>query len=161
MKIDIVAKVCKIQRDPGHPVRSKRFALWNRLLEQDFGAVPAARHRPVCLDSVDAGPGLLAGPPPTSEASLTRRRWTWASSPSALTKELLIVKTLQSSFLFTEKQSQRVYQWHRNAQKVVDTNKTPSKSASNLQRQKSKKQKQKDLKMERKFKKKNKGRGRK
>ena len=83
------------------------------------------------------------------------------SSPSALTKELLIVKTLQSSFLFTEKQSHRVYQWHRNAQKLVDTNKTPSKSASNLQRQKSKKQKQKDLKMERKFKKKNKGRGRK
>jgi len=88
-----------------------------------------------------------------------------ASETSALsstpTKQIQVSQTLQSSFLFTEKQSQKVHQWHRNAQRAADTNKAPSKSASKLQDQKSKKQRQKDLKMERKLKKKSKGRGRK
>jgi len=82
-------------------------------------------------------------------------------SSSTQTKQIKVIQTLQSSFLFTEKQSQKVHQWHRNAQKAADTNKAPSKSASKLQGQKSKKQRQKDLKMERKLKKKSKGRGRK
>ena len=77
------------------------------------------------------------------------------------TKELLIVQSLQHSFLFTEKQSTRLYQWRRNAEKAVDSKKLPSKSAQKLQGQKSKKQKQKELRMERKLKKKNKGGGRK
>jgi len=84
-----------------------------------------------------------------------------SASSSTQTKQIQVIQTLQSSFLFTEKQSQKVHQWHRNAQKAADTNKAPSKSASKLQSQKSKKQRQKDLKMERKLKKKSKGRGRK
>ncbi|KAL7499790.1 hypothetical protein ACHAWT_007904 [Skeletonema menzelii] len=83
------------------------------------------------------------------------------SLSSTKTNEVQVVQTLQNSFLFTEKQSQRIHQWHRNAQKAADTNKLPSKSASKLQSQKSKKQRQKDLKMERKLKKKSKGQGRK
>mmetsp|Transcript_15456 Transcript_15456/g.26381 ORF Transcript_15456/g.26381 Transcript_15456/m.26381 type:complete len:433 (-) Transcript_15456:455-1753(-) len=66
---------------------------------------------------------------------------------------------LQSSLLFTEKQSQRLCQWHRNADKAKQQNKPPSKSAQKLQHQKSKKQKQKELKMQRKLKKKKKGGG--
>jgi hypothetical protein len=77
------------------------------------------------------------------------------------TKELLIFQSLMHSFLFTEKQSTRLYQWRRNAEKAVDSKKLPSKSASKLQGQKSKKQKQKELRIERKLKKKNKGGGRK
>lgn len=77
------------------------------------------------------------------------------------TKEFLIIQSLQHSFLFTEKQSMRLYQWRRNAQKASDSKKLPSKSASKLQGQKSKKQKQKELRMERKLKKKDKGGGRK
>jgi len=80
---------------------------------------------------------------------------------SAQAQELQSVQALQNSFLFTEKQSQRVHQWHRNALKVADSDKAPSKNASKLQGQKSKKQRMKDLKMERKLKKKNKGHGRK
>jgi len=84
-----------------------------------------------------------------------------SAAAAAQAKELQVVQTLQSSFLFTEKQSQRLHQWHRNAQKAADSNKAPSTSASKLQGQKSKKQRMKDLKMERKLKKANKGRGRK
>jgi hypothetical protein len=84
---------------------------------------------------------------------------TTATTTSLVTNELQIVQTLQSSFLFTEKESMRLYQWRRNAQKAVGTNKVPSKSALKLQSQKSKKQRQKELRMERKLKK-NKGGGR-
>ena len=77
------------------------------------------------------------------------------------TKELLIIQSLQHSFLFTEKQSTRLHQWRCSAQKAVESKKLPSKSASKLQGQKSKKQKQKELRIERKLKKKNKGGGRK
>jgi hypothetical protein len=84
-----------------------------------------------------------------------------ASSSTHINEMQVVIQSLQRSFLFTEKQSQRIHQWHRNAQKAADANKPPSKSASKLQGQKSKKQRQKDLKMERKLKKKNKGRGRK
>ena len=69
-----------------------------------------------------------------------------------------IVHDLQTNLLFTEKQSQRFYQWIRNAEKAKDMNKSPTKSAVRLQNQKSKKQRQKELKVERKLKKKGKGR---
>lgn len=85
-----------------------------------------------------------------------------ALTPSTQTKEMQIIQTaLEESFLFTEKQTQRVHQWYRNATKAAEANKPPSKTASKLQSQKSKKQRMKDLKMERKLKKENKGRGRK
>ncbi|KAL7448128.1 hypothetical protein ACHAWC_000375 [Mediolabrus comicus] len=84
-----------------------------------------------------------------------------AATATTQTKELLIIQSLQHSFLFTEKQSTRLYQWRCSAQKAVESKKLPSKSASKLQCQKSKKQKQKELRMERKLKKKNKGGGRK
>ena len=69
-----------------------------------------------------------------------------------------IVHNLQTNLIFTEKQSQRFYQWIRNAEKAKDMNKSPTKSAVRLQNQKSKKQTQKELKVERKLKKKGKGR---
>ena len=86
---------------------------------------------------------------------------TFEAATASQTKELLIIQSLQHSFLFTEKQSTRLYQWRRNAEKAVESKKLPSKSAQKLQGQKSKKQKQKELRMERKLKKKNKGGGRK
>ena len=85
-----------------------------------------------------------------------------SQASSTQIKQTLIIQTLQRNLLFTEKQAQKVHQWHRNAQKAAEANKAPSKSASKLQGQKSKKQRMKDLKMERKLKKKKKkGRGRK
>ena len=61
---------------------------------------------------------------------------------------------LQNSFLFTEKQSDKIYQWMCNAEIASRKKKPPSKSAVKLQSLKSKKQKQKELKIERKMKKK-------
>jgi hypothetical protein len=84
-----------------------------------------------------------------------------AATATTQTKELLIIQSLQHSFLFTEKQSTRLHQWRCSAQKAVESKKLPSKSASKLQGQKSKKQKQKELRIERTLKKKNKGGGRK
>lgn len=65
-----------------------------------------------------------------------------------------VTSNLQDSFLFTEKQSAKFYQWMCNAENAVRKNKPPSKSAVKLQSLRSKKQKQKELKMERKMKKK-------
>eukprot|EP01082_Thalassiosira_pseudonana_P012630 g11404.t1 g11404 contig5:767688-768110(+) len=64
---------------------------------------------------------------------------------------------LQTTMLFSEKQSQQICQWIRNAQKAMEINKAPSKSSKKLQGQKSKKQQQKELKMERKLKAKKRG----
>lgn len=78
------------------------------------------------------------------------------SSPSeTLGRE--IIGNLQKSLLFTEKQSQKMYQWFGNAENAIERNTTPSKSASKLQSLKSKKQTLKELKIQRKHKKKKKG----
>ena len=66
--------------------------------------------------------------------------------------QMQISQALQSKLLFSEKQSHRIFEWIKNAQKAVKANKAPSKSSEQLQSQKSKKQKMKDLKMERKLK---------
>ena len=81
-----------------------------------------------------------------------------ASSNNISQEQESIVHNLQTNLLFTEKQSQRFYQWIRNSEKAKDMNKSPTKSAVRLQNQKSKKQRQKELKVERKLKKKGKGR---
>eukprot|EP00804_Cyclotella_cryptica_P022322 CCRYP_015619-RA/>CCRYP_015619-RA protein AED:0.00 eAED:0.00 QI:180/-1/1/1/-1/1/1/146/398 len=67
------------------------------------------------------------------------------------------IQALQHKLLFSDKQSQRLCQWIQNAQKAVEANKAPSKSANNLQSQKSKKQQSKEMKLERKLKKKKRG----
>jgi hypothetical protein len=66
-------------------------------------------------------------------------------------RRLKITNNLQVSFLFTEKQSNRFYQWMINAENASRKNRPPSKSAVKLQTLKSKKQKQKEMKMERKW----------
>jgi hypothetical protein len=73
--------------------------------------------------------------------------------------QLQTTQAFQSTFLFSEKQSQRLYQWIQNANKAVLVDKGPSKSSKKLQSQKSKKQQMKELKMERKLKKKRGGGG--
>lgn len=73
---------------------------------------------------------MMTGPP--SNAALRRRE---------------LICNMQDSFLFTEKQSTKFYQWMCNAENASRKNKTPSKSAVKLQSLKSKKQKQKELKM--------------
>ncbi|KAL9178896.1 hypothetical protein ACHAXT_011869 [Thalassiosira profunda] len=78
---------------------------------------------------------------------------------AGLPKQAQTIHNLQSTFLFTEKQSQRFCQWLRNAEKAAEQNKPPSKSAQKLQSQKSKKQRNKELKKERKLKKKTRGGG--
>jgi hypothetical protein len=65
-----------------------------------------------------------------------------------------VICILQNSYLFTEKQSDKFYQWMCNAEIASRKKKPPSKSAVKLQSLKSKKQKQKELKIERKMKKK-------
>jgi hypothetical protein len=70
------------------------------------------------------------------------------------TSQLQAIQALQTTLLFSEKQSQRFCQWIQDAQKAVQANKAPSNSAKKLQSQKSKKQQSKALKMERKLKKK-------
>jgi hypothetical protein len=74
-------------------------------------------------------------------------------SNAALRREKVIC-ILQNTFLFTEKQSAKFYQWMCNAEVASRNKKPPSKSAVKLQSLKSKKQKQKELKIERKKKKK-------
>ena len=79
-----------------------------------------------------------------------------ADSKLLNTSQMQILQALQSTLLFSEKQSQRLTEWMHNAQKAVKANKAPSKSSEKLQSQKSKKQRMKELKMERKLKKKKK-----
>jgi hypothetical protein len=64
-----------------------------------------------------------------------------------------ITQALQTSMKFSEKQSQRTYEWIQCAEKAVAANKAPSKSSMKLQGQQSKKQRMKELKLERKLKK--------
>lgn len=64
-----------------------------------------------------------------------------------------ITQALQTSMKFSEKQSQRTYEWIQCAEKAVAANKAPSKSSKKLQGQQSKKQRMKELKLERKLKK--------
>ena len=85
-----------------------------------------------CVDMITTGP-------PSNNGALRRQDLTC---------------NLQNSFLFTETQSTRFYQWLCNAANASRKNKPPSKSAVKLHSLKSKKQKQKELKMERKTKKK-------
>lgn len=73
--------------------------------------------------------------------------------------QLLVILSLQSTLLFSDKQSQRIWQWMQNADKAANAKKGPSKSSQKLQNQKSKKQMAKELKMERKMKKKKKSGG--
>jgi len=72
-------------------------------------------------------------------------------SNSVQEKRDTIMDNLQTTLLFTEKQSQRFCQWMKNA-KAIEQNKAPSKSAKKLQSQKSKKQTKKEMKVERKLK---------
>ena len=67
-------------------------------------------------------------------------------------KRDIIMNNLQTTLLFTEKQSQRFCLWMNNAKKATEQNKAPSKSAKKLQSQKSKKQMKKEMKVERKLK---------
>lgn len=60
---------------------------------------------------------------------------------------------------FSHKQCQRIHEWIVSAQRAIEANKPPSKSAKKIQSQKSKKQKMKELKMQRKIKKKKRGGG--
>ena len=77
--------------------------------------------------------------------------------PTADGAQLQTINNLQSTLFFTEKQSRRLCQWVRNAEKAKAQNKPPTASAAKLQDQKSKKQTLKDLKKERKTKKKKRG----
>jgi len=93
-------------------------------------------------------------------SSITSAKKSLLPPPSiAELRRLKTINNLQLSFLFTEKQSNRFYQWMINAENASRKNRPPSKSAVKLQSLKSKKQKQKEMKMERKMKKKKKGGG--
>ena len=73
------------------------------------------------------------------------------TSNSVQEKRDITMNNLQTTLLFTEKQSQRFCQWMKSAEKVP-LDKAPSKSAKKLQSQKSKKQMKKEMKVERKLK---------
>jgi len=80
------------------------------------------------------------------------------TSNSIQEKRDITMNNLQTTLLFTEKQSQRFCQWLRNAETGTELNKAPTKSAKKLQNQKSKKQMKKEMKVERKLKSKKKQR---
>jgi len=80
------------------------------------------------------------------------------TSSSVQEKRDITMNNLQTTLLFTEKQSQRFCQWLRNAETGTKLNKAPTKSAKKLQNQKSKKQMKKEMKVERKLKSKKKQR---
>mmetsp|Transcript_16404 Transcript_16404/g.33694 ORF Transcript_16404/g.33694 Transcript_16404/m.33694 type:complete len:485 (-) Transcript_16404:96-1550(-) len=76
-------------------------------------------------------------------------------------KSTAVMTNLQRSYCFSIKQSQAIHTWLNNAQKAMEKNKDPSKSAKRLQSQKGKKARMKELKKERQLKKKLKGKGKK
>ncbi len=93
------------------------------------------------------------------ESNPSKRDDLVVSSPRT-TRGRVLIDGLQKSLLFTDKQSQKFYQWLCNAEKAVGKDLPPSKSASRLQSLRSKKQTLKELKIQRKLKKKKKKGGR-
>jgi len=107
-----------------------------------------------CEDGVDFFPAQIIDDTLSESKSPTSPDLGVSSPSDTLGRE--IIGNLQKTLLFTEKQSQKMYQWLCNAENAIDRNLSPSKSASKLQSLKSKKQTLKELKIQRKLKKKKK-----